>query len=570
MTTHWRDTGRVPPPARAVSAVCGPAAVDLPPPDPVALGEVGAATCLRRQVLPLGRMGALRPVLAAPAADRPDTCRLLEAALGPVTLVPAPGAEVEAQILALSRIEMIEGAERRVPDRLSCRSMRPVRAVLPLSAAVLALACLAVLAPGTLVGGAIWLALALAALNAGMGAVALALSFTRPPAPCSDRIDLLRMPVITLLVPLHRETEVIDRLLARLSRLDYPHDCLDVLLICEEDDHGTRSALAARALPDHMRVVAVPRGPVLTKPRAMNYALNQARGQIIGIYDAEDAPPPDQLQKVARRFATLGPEVACLQGALAYYNVTDSWITRAFALDYAIWFRLILPALARLGAVVPLGGTTVFLRRDALEAIGGWDAHNVTEDADLGVRLRRLGYRCELLDSTTEEEATCRAWPWIRQRSRWLKGYALTWIVHMRDPARLWRDLGPAGFFWFQLLFLGTLGGFALAPALWLCWLRLLPATQALIPAAAPGVLTLALPLAGAALVQAALAARAATRAGLVRHLPWLPMLWPYFAMGTLAVYRAFAEVLIRPFWWDKTSHGVSAAHPAAEECATR
>lgn len=549
---------------RAVATAARFEAAELPPPDLAALREIGIEACLDRRILPLTRVGALRPVLAAPDFVTDDTRRFLARRLGPSSLILHPGDRIEAELLALSRDDMIRRAEALVPGEYSCRTIPLTRAAVPLSLVLLSLACLAVLAPGPFVAGGMWLALAVATLNAALGLLALAVSFARPPAP-TDNVALARLPVVTVLVPLFRETAIVDQLLTRLMQFDYPVDRLDILLICEEDDHEMRGALAAAATCPPMRIVAVPRGPVQTKPRAMNYALHFARGTIVGIYDAEDMPDRDQLQKVAHRFAQLGPDVACLQGVLAYDNVADSWITRAFALDYAMWFRLILPALSRVGAVVPLGGTTVFFRRAALNAIGGWDAHNVTEDADLGVRLRRMGYRCELIDSVTHEEATCRIWPWIRQRSRWLKGYALTWTVHMRAPRRLWRELGPAGFGWFQLLFLGALGGFALAPLLWLCWLRIWPATAALMPVGAPGGLVLALPLGASALVQLALAIRAAARAGLPRLIPWIPVLWPYFALGTLAVYRALTEVVARPYWWDKTSHGVSPSRGAPE-----
>jgi cellulose synthase/poly-beta-1,6-N-acetylglucosamine synthase-like glycosyltransferase len=288
----------------------------------------------------------------------------------------------------------------------------------------------------------------------------------------------------------------------------------------------------------------------------MNYALNFARGEIIGVYDAEDAPAPDQLQRVARRFAAEGPRTACLQGALNFYNAPDSWITRAFALDYAIWFRLVLPALSRLDAVVPLGGTTVFFRRAPLEEVGGWDAHNVTEDADLGVRLRRHGYRCALFDGVTLEEATARPWPWVRQRSRWLKGYALTWGVHMRAPRELLRQLGPAGTLWFQMLFLGALGGFALAPFLWLCWLEWPMGRLSFLPDWAPRGPWMLVPLSFAAAVQMACALRSAKLAGLTNLVIWAPALWPYFALGSAAFYKALVECAACPFYWDKTAHG--------------
>ena len=276
---------------------------------------------------------------------------------------------------------------------------------------------------------------------------------------------------MSILVPLFRETEIAHALIARLARLTYPKCLLDVILVLEEEDHLTQATLAGIDLPPWVRAVVVPDGQPRTKPRAMNYALDFCQGEIIGIFDAEDAPDPDQITKIARRFQQVPQDVACLQGILDYYNPSQNWLARCFTIEYATWFRTMLPGMARLGLAIPLGGTTLYFRRDVLEALGGWDAHNVTEDADLGFRLARHGYRTEMIGTVTEEEANCRAWPWIKQRSRWLKGYMTTYLVHMRHPGRLWSQLGPRKFWGFQAHFMSALSQVLLAPVLWSFWL---------------------------------------------------------------------------------------------------
>jgi cellulose synthase/poly-beta-1,6-N-acetylglucosamine synthase-like glycosyltransferase len=302
----------------------------------------------------------------------------------------------------------------------------------------------------------------------------------------------------------------------------------------------------------------VPEGKLKTKPRALNYALEFCRGSIIGIYDAEDAPAPDQIRKMVSHFHRRGPEVACLQGVLDFYNARANWLARCFAIEYAAWFRVVLPGLSRLGIPVPLGGTTLFFRRAALESLGGWDAHNVTEDADLGLRLARHGFRTEFLDSVTEEEANCRAWPWVRQRSRWLKGYAMTWATHMRRPALLWRQLGGKGFFGVQVLFLGTLSQFALAPLLWSFWGLSLGLQHPLAAALPEGGMQVLFGLFLAAeLVNLGVGAMGVHRAGKPGLIAWLPMLHFYFPLASLASYKAFWEMAARPFYWDKTRHGL-------------
>ena len=303
----------------------------------------------------------------------------------------------------------------------------------------------------------------------------------------------------------------------------------------------------------------MPPDTLRTKPKAMNYALPFCRGDIVWVYDAEDRPDPGQIRAVVQHLQSAPPEVACVQGYLDFYNSGENWLARCFTLEYAIWFRVVLLGVQRLGLPIPLGGTSVFFRRGVLEQLGGWDAHNVTEDADLGMRLARFGYRCEMIPSTTWEEANCRVRPWIRQRSRWLKGYAVTWATHMRRPRALWRDLGPAGFFGFQTLFLGAITSYLALPLFWAAGAAGaglgLPIWQGV-----PGWLVwgfAASMLLGQAvmLVAAVVAARDAGRPGL---LPWVVALPFYWPLGAVAAWRAMGEVFTRPSFWHKTEHGIS------------
>jgi cellulose synthase/poly-beta-1,6-N-acetylglucosamine synthase-like glycosyltransferase len=339
--------------------------------------------------------------------------------------------------------------------------------------------------------------------------------------------------------------------------LDYPRDLLDILLVVEEEDAITRDALRAVELPPWMRVVVVPDGPLKTKPRALNFGLDLCRGSIIGVYDAEDAPEPAQIRKVVDRFYQRGPDVACLQGVLDFYNPRTNWLSRCFTMEYAAWFRIILPGLQRLGMAIPLGGTTLFFRRAALEELGGWDSHNVTEDADLGMRLARHGYRAEILETTTYEEANCRALPWVKQRSRWLKGYVMTWCVHMRDPALLWRQLGPRKFFGFQILFLCTLSQFMLAPVLWSFWLVPLGVPHPLAAALSPLMMLILIGLyLLTEVVNLTVTIMALRMTNHKLSWFWVPTLHFYFPLGALASYKAAWEMVTNPFYWDKTSHG--------------
>ncbi len=367
------------------------------------------------------------------------------------------------------------------------------------------------------------------------------------------------LPRVSILVPLFRETEIAHALIARLSRLTYPKCLLDVILVMEEEDALTRQTLAEIDLPVWIRPVVVPDGAPRTKPRAMNYALDFCEGDIIGIFDAEDAPDPDQITLVARRFQAAPPDVVCLQGILDYYNPRQNWLARCFTIEYATWFRVMLPGMVRLGFAIPLGGTTLYFRRNVLEKLGGWDAHNVTEDADLGFRLARHGYRTEMINTVTEEEANCKPWPWVKQRSRWLKGYMTTYLVHMRRPWRLYRQLGAWKFWGFQAHFVSALSQFVLAPFLWSFWLVLLGLPHPLdgiVPRdtlLAFGSLFLTIEVINIAIHVTAVSGRKH------KHLmAWTPTMHFYAPLGALAAYKAIYEIILKPFFWDKTTHGLS------------
>jgi cellulose synthase/poly-beta-1,6-N-acetylglucosamine synthase-like glycosyltransferase len=359
------------------------------------------------------------------------------------------------------------------------------------------------------------------------------------------------------MVALYRESNIASRLTARLSKLDYPRQLLDILLVVEADDQLTREALSKTNLPGWMRVVVVPNGAVKTKPRALNYALDHCRGSIIGVYDAEDAPEPDQIRKVVDRFYQRGPEVVCLQGSLDYYNPNTNWIARCFTIEYASWFRLFLPGIERLGLAIPLGGTTLFFRRRALEELGGWDAQNVTEDADLGIRLFRHGYRTELIETTTFEEANCRSFPWIKQRSRWIKGYMMTWLTHMRDPRMLWCQLGAWQFIGFQVQFLGSFAQTLLAPLLWSLWIIPFGLNHPLAVAMGPnGFTSLYIAMSVTTLLGIAFDMEGLRRSQHKMNPLWVLTLMIYHPLATFAAYKALWELMTKPFYWDKTSHG--------------
>ncbi|MEM1101254.1 MAG: glycosyltransferase family 2 protein [Pseudomonadota bacterium] len=549
--------------AAARATVLGVQLADLDryPPERLLLDALGATEAIRFGVLPWRRLGNTT-LVAAPSQEAFEAAGpALTASLGQCALVIAEPNAITQAILRKKRTYLTRLAETRVPIRESCRALFGARWEIGIAAlAVAVLIALAFASGPVLLVATCWALLTLVATTLLKIAAAVISLIRKVPAPPDMRgLQTAALPRISILVPLYEETRIAQHLLARLQKLNYPRDRLDVILITERDDFTTRDTLAATALPHWFRHLTVPPGRVKTKPRALNFALDHCRGTIVGVYDAEDAPEPDQLLHVAGAFARAEGDVACLQGRLDYYNPEENWLSRCFTMEYAAWFRVLLPGLAALRFPVPLGGTTLFFRRAALEELHGWDAHNVTEDADLGLRLARKGLRTELIDTVTHEEANCRAWPWVRQRSRWLKGYAITYAAHMRRPAALWRDLGPWGFLGVQVLFLCTLSQFLLAPLLWSFWLVVFGWAHPILPLLPENGLLWIMglfiisELSGFGLV--ALGLRQ-TRHG---HIwPWMLLLPAYFPLGTAAAYKAAGELLGRPFYWDKTVHGVT------------
>lgn len=381
---------------------------------------------------------------------------------------------------------------------------------------------------------------------------------SRPPLP--NPISSKHLPTYTILVPLLNEAEVLPGLIKCLKQIHYPKQKLDIKLIFEQDDHETFAVAQRMDLDEQFELVRVPACYPKTKPKACNYALKFARGEFLVIYDAEDRPEPAQLYLAVQAFRQAPSDLICLQARLNFYNAHENWLTRQFTIEYAIWFYVILPGLHALGLPIPLGGTSNHFRTRALRLIGAWDPYNVTEDADLGIRLAALGYRCGILDSTTYEEANCRPGNWLRQRSRWQKGFLQTWLVHMRQPAQLHRALGIRGFWAVQLIIAGSVAT-GLAPALFAAGVAFWAAgfvspadTMMSFPLALVNVSVLVASLTLSACL-GIVGLRAAGQAHHVRSIVWMPIYWCLITMGTL---KGLWQFFTKRHYWEKTKHGLS------------
>ncbi|MBV9170882.1 MAG: glycosyltransferase [Chloroflexi bacterium] len=372
-------------------------------------------------------------------------------------------------------------------------------------------------------------------------------------------LDDRELPVYTVLVPLYRETEVLPVLVDAITRLDYPKPKLDVRILLEEDDVETRAAVLASDLPGYFTPVVVPKGTPKGKPRACNYGLIHARGEYVVIYDAEDLPDRDQLKKALLAFKKGDDRLACVQAKLNYFNRDQNILTRWFTSEYSMWFDLLLPGLGASGAPIPLGGTSNHFRIDQLRKLGAWDPYNVTEDADLGIRLHKAGSKTVVVDSTTYEEANSETFNWILQRSRWIKGYIQTYLVHMRNPVQLWRSIGPRAFISFQFMVGGTVASLLLNPIFWgltaLWFATRAHYIQEIFPTPILYLGTLALFFGNFAFVYLTVAGCLQRRH---YHLVFFALLTPiYWALMSIAAWKGFVQLFYAPSYWEKTRHGL-------------
>lgn len=374
-----------------------------------------------------------------------------------------------------------------------------------------------------------------------------------------------QLPEYTIFCPLYHEWAVLPQFISAIEKLDYPKEKLQVMLLLEEDDSQTIANARAKNLPKYFEITVVPHSMPKTKPKAMNFGLRHIRGEYIAVYDAEDIPEPSQLKKAVLAFRESSPEVVCIQSKLNFYNSDQNFLTKLFTAEYSLWFDLILPGLQSLNAPIPLGGTSNHFRAESLRNLGGWDAFNVTEDCDLGMRLAKRGYRTAIMDSTTYEEANSQVKNWFRQRSRWIKGYIQTYLVHMRTPHLFKRGIAEPHLFMFQIIVGGKIISMFINPLLWVMTILYFTFRAFFAPYIEPffpswllyfGVFSLVF---GNFLYLYYYMIGLARRKydGLLRNAFLVPVYW--LAMS-LAALVALYEIVLKPHYWAKTIHGLHIA----------
>ncbi len=372
-------------------------------------------------------------------------------------------------------------------------------------------------------------------------------------------------PVYSILVPLYREVAVLDQLLAALAALDYPRGSLDVVFLTERDDIETKEALGAKGLAPWIRIEIVPAGFPRTKPRALNHGLEMVHGLYVTVFDAEDIPDPDQLKLAVLAFESAPADVGCLQARLAIDNAPDGWLPLMMSIEYAALFDSVKCGMALGGFPVALGGTSNHFRRADLVALGGWDAWNVTEDADLGIRLARHGWKVMDLPSTTLEEAPIGLGAWLGQRRRWMKGWIQTGISQGRDPVKAIHEMGLGAWIAAHSQIFGVVLGALTFPFfagwfLWNAWTGEVwdASTWPLFLANC-----LALEIALVGLLVMLLPAVVGLRRRNLWHLaPWLLTAPFYLLLVSLAAWMAVRDFWRQPFHWQKTTHGLGRRRP--------
>ena len=387
------------------------------------------------------------------------------------------------------------------------------------------------------------------------------------------------LPTYTILVPLYKESKVLSQIMGNIYKIDYPKDKLDVKILFEENDEetliearrlglfGNPQARLAHIAPklyrNYLKIfdpIIVPEEQIKTKPRACNYGLIRAKGDYVTIYDAEDEPEPDQLKKAIISFERMGPKCICLQSHLNFYNSRENLLTKWFSLEYLYWFDYYLEGLDAIDAPVPLGGTSNHFKTKQLQKLGSWDPYNVTEDADVGIRIYRSGLKTGMLNSYTYEEANNKLWNWIRQRSRWQKGHMQTFLVHMRHPRKMIQNVGWKKFILFQLTFGGNILLPLVNPLLW---------TITILTLLLPGIFSFLSPVSWIAfistfnlivgnLIHISLYLRTVIiekRFSLIPAVLSMPFYW---ILGSIGAWKGMIQLITKPHYWEKTIHGIS------------
>jgi cellulose synthase/poly-beta-1,6-N-acetylglucosamine synthase-like glycosyltransferase len=365
----------------------------------------------------------------------------------------------------------------------------------------------------------------------------------------------LEWPMYSILLPLYREKKkTIENLLSSMKNLNYPKEKIDLKVLVHEGDTETIDAVhSLKNAYIHFEIIEVPKGDVRSKPNTCNFGLARAVGKYLTIYDAEDMPEKYQLKKAVRAFESLPDEYVSLQSALNYFNKKENFLTKCFSVEYSMWYDFTIRAISKLQLFFPLGGNSNHFKTEFLKEIGGWDAYNVTEDADLGVVIGRNGYKVAFFESITEEEAPMSFKAWIKQRTRWMKGFMMTFCTHIAQPHRLYKDLGCKNFIIFFVFIFFSFLSFLLIPFLYVLIFMLYLCEDVSWRAFMFNNWMVVSSLLTTGIYWVVIAKNK------VKGIFSTSFLFPfYWILHSIASFLALMELITKPFYWDKTEHGLS------------
>lgn len=391
----------------------------------------------------------------------------------------------------------------------------------------------------------------------------LLLASFQPPITPTREIIAVRdddLPIYSVLVALYKEANQVEHLTHSLWQLDWPKHKLDIKLICEADDHETIAAITDAKLPSCFDLILVPYAQPRTKPKALNFALPLCKGEYLVLYDAEDQPSPGQLREAYLNFQRGDEGLACLQAPLHINNQKQNWLTAMFAIEYVTLFNGILPVLAKWKVPLPLGGTSNHFKTDILKSIGAWDPYNVTEDADLGIRLFREGYRSSTITLPTFEEAPPHIWPWIKQRTRWIKGWMQTVMVHSRNPIHFLGDVGMKSNLAFHLIMTSIILSALIHPFFLVLSIWQILNLGVLTSTSFDGLIiaTSVFNLVGGYTTYGLLAYAVLQNSRYMHYSRLLFTLPAYWFLISIAGWRALVHLIVKPHEWEKTPHGLA------------
>jgi cellulose synthase/poly-beta-1,6-N-acetylglucosamine synthase-like glycosyltransferase len=366
------------------------------------------------------------------------------------------------------------------------------------------------------------------------------------------------LPYYSVIIPLYKESEVVSQIKKAMTAIDYPKDKVEYIITLEEYDDETIAAIDRANFPSNFRKLILPNVKPKTKPKALNVALRELKGKFLVIYDAEIIPDKDQLKKAYLAFLK-NPGIACFQTRLDHYNADQNIITGLFNSEFSFYYDLFLPGLQKFDFPIPLSGHSTHFRISAIKNIGGWDPYNVAEDCDIGIRLRRNGYRTGMLNSMSKEEATSDITSWIKQRTRWMKGFIQTSIVNLREPIKTKNELGGwKNFIGFLITVPGTVIVNAFNFIYWVLLLIWFITSSPLIKESFPEpilIISFTSFILGNLIFTYLnlIGSYSRDRFSIVKYTLLSPIYWIVLSLATI---RAMYQIILNPYSWEKTTHG--------------